>query len=56
MCVCLCVVHLHCSEQVSMFNVAKRYRNKIIISHRLASKIFGFVKPRDHTEMLAKAR
>ena len=40
-CVCACVsvcvvfvvviVHWHCSEQLSMFNMEKRYRNKIII-------------------------
>ena len=29
-CVC-CVVHWHCSAQLSMFNMEKRYRNKIII-------------------------
>ena len=46
MCVCVCVcacvracvcvvvvviVHWHCSAQVNMFNMEKRYRNKIII-------------------------
>ena len=36
MCVCVCVVvvvivHWHCSAQLSMFNMEKRYRNKIII-------------------------
>ena len=41
-CVCVCVpvcvcvvvvviVHWHCSAQLSMFNMEKRYRNKIII-------------------------
>ena len=30
-CVCACVVHLYCSAQVSMFNMEKRYVNKIII-------------------------
>ena len=33
-CVCVCVyvvVHGHCSAQLSMFNMEKRYRNKIII-------------------------
>ena len=34
-CVCVhvhvCVVHLYCSAQLSMFNLEKRYRNKIII-------------------------
>ena len=29
--VCVCVVHLFCSAQLSMFNMAKRYRNIIII-------------------------
>ena len=36
--VCVCVVvvvvvivHWHCSAQLSMFNMEKRYRNKIII-------------------------
>ena len=29
-CVCVCVVHLYCSAQLSMFNMEKRYRNKII--------------------------
>ena len=28
---CVCVVHWHCSAQLSMFNMEKRYRNKIII-------------------------
>ena len=28
---CVCVVHLHCSAQLSMFNMEKHYRNKIII-------------------------
>ena len=27
----MCVVHWHCSVQLSMFNMEKRYRNKIII-------------------------
>ena len=26
----MCVVHLHCSAQLSMYNMEKRYRNKII--------------------------
>ena len=31
-CVCVCVcVHWHCPAQLSMFNMAKRYRNKNII-------------------------
>ena len=29
--VCMCVVHLYCSAQLSMFDMEKRYRNKIII-------------------------
>ena len=29
--VCVCVVHLYCLAQLSMFNVEKHYRNKIII-------------------------
>ena len=29
--VCVCVIHWHCSAQLSMFNMEKRYRNKIII-------------------------
>ena len=29
--VCVCVVHWHCTAQLSMFNMEKRYRNKIII-------------------------
>ena len=28
---CVCVVHWHCTVQLSMFNMEKRYRNKIII-------------------------
>ena len=28
---CVCVVHWHCTAQLSMFNMEKRYRNKIII-------------------------
>ena len=31
MCVCVCVVHWHCTAQLSMFNMEKRFRNKIII-------------------------
>ena len=27
----MCVIHWHCSAQLSMFNMEKRYRNKIII-------------------------
>ena len=46
-CVCVCVyvcvcvvvvvviVHWHCSKQLSMFNMEKRYRNKIIIIIKL---------------------
>ena len=30
-CVCFVIVHWHCSAQLSMFNMEKRYRNKIII-------------------------
>ena len=28
---CVCVVHWHCTAQLSMCNMEKRYRNKIII-------------------------
>ena len=28
---CVCVVHLYCSAQLSMFDMEKHYRNKIII-------------------------
>ena len=35
LCACVrarvCVIHWHCSAQLSMFNMEKRYRNKIII-------------------------
>ena len=27
----VCVVHWHCTAQLSMFNMEKRFRNKIII-------------------------
>ena len=31
-CVCVwCIVHWHCSAHLSMFNMEKGYRNKIII-------------------------
>ena len=30
-CVYVCVVHWHCTAQLSMFNMEKRFRNKIII-------------------------
>ena len=30
-CVCGVIVHWHCSAQLSMFNMEKRCRNKIII-------------------------
>ena len=29
--VCVCVIHWHCSAQLSMFNMEKHYRNEIII-------------------------
>ena len=29
--VCVYVVHWHCTAQLSMFNMEKRFRNKIII-------------------------
>ena len=48
-CVCMCVsvcvviVHWHCSAQLSMFNMEKRYRNKILIMSvgrtRVASQV-----------------
>ena len=28
---CVCIVHWHCTAQLSMFNMEKRFRNKIII-------------------------
>ena len=30
-CVCVCVVPWHCTAQLSLFNMEKRFRNKIII-------------------------
>ena len=30
-CAGACVIHWHCTAQMSMFNMEKRYRNKIII-------------------------
>ena len=30
-CVGVCVVHWHCTAQLSMFNMEKRFTNKIII-------------------------
>ena len=30
-CARVCVIHWHCTAQLSMFNMEKRYRNKIII-------------------------
>ena len=30
-CVVVVIVHWHCSAQLSMFNMEKRYKNKIII-------------------------
>ena len=38
-CVCFVVVHWHCSAQLSMFNVEKCYRNKIIIIIISAAKL-----------------
>ena len=29
--VCVCAFHWHCAAQLSMFNMEKRFRNKIII-------------------------
>ena len=29
--VCVCVVHWHCTAQLSMYIMEKRFRNKIII-------------------------
>ena len=49
-CVCVCVVvvvvfvHWHCSSQLSMFNMEKRYRNKIITIINLVSYKRGFLK------------
>ena len=28
---CVCVIHQHCTAQLSMFNMEKCFRNKIII-------------------------
>ena len=44
-CVCVCVVvvvHWHCSAQLSMFNMEKRYRNKIIIIIIIINTILFF--------------
>ena len=38
--VCVCVVHWHCTAQLSMFNMEKRYRNKIIFIIIIISHIF----------------
>ena len=35
----VCVVHWHCTAQLSMFNMEKRYRNKIIIIIKLQIKL-----------------
>ena len=40
-CVCV-VVHWHCSAQLSMFNMEKRYRNKIIIIKNRPLTLFCF--------------
>ena len=37
----VCVFHWHCSAQLSMFNMEKRYRNKIIIIIIIIIKIRG---------------
>ena len=42
-CVCVYVVPWHCSAQLSMFNMERRYRNKfiiIIIKAKLYEKLF----------------
>ena len=38
--VCVCVVHWHCTAQMSMFNMEKRYRNQIIIIIIIISHIY----------------
>ena len=51
MCVCVCVVvvvvvvHWHCSAQLSLFNIEKLYRNKIIIIIIDHSKSVGYLVP-----------
>ena len=37
---CVCVVHWHCTAQLSMFNMEKRFRNKIIIIIIIVRKPF----------------
>ena len=47
MCVVVVIVHWHCSAQLSMFNMEKRYRNKIIINacvHRLDLGLYSHPK------------
>ena len=44
MCVCVVIVHWHCSAQLSMFNMEKRYRNKIIIIIIIIPVMYGEVK------------
>ena len=38
---CVWVVHWHCTAQLSMFNMEKRFRNKIIIIINTLSCISG---------------
>ena len=47
----VCVIHWHCSAHLSMFNMEKRYRNKIIIIiiYQFSSKWFKTSKRRRKT-------
>ena len=40
-CVCVCVVYWHCTAQLSMFNMEKRFRNKIIIIIIIINSIYS---------------
>ena len=37
----VCVIHWHCTAQLSMFNMEKRYRNKIIIIIIIITRVCG---------------
>ena len=42
----VCVIHWHCTAQLSMFNMEKRYRNKIIIIIIIIGMELGMVLPK----------
>ena len=49
---CVCVVHWHCTAQLSMFNMEKRFRNKIIIIIIIIQSVMTGAKPHQNDLLL----